>query len=478
MLWVATHLPQLGLEVFRPAPLLASGKAVVLVADQRLALVNEIAARAGIRRGSNLATAYSLQADLEHHMRDQALEQERLQDLVVTAYEFSPAVSMALPSALLLEVAGSLKLFGGLPNLLRQLRRRIAQRGHVVQLGVAHTPHAALALAKADKACAWTDFPQPDEIQQIAEKLLLDTPVACGDFMLPVIERLANMGIRSLGELLELPRHELGTRFDAEFMTYLSKLAGTIPDLRPWEEPLEQFVVERHLLEPLRSKDALLQPMTQLLEELDGWLQAKFLGVRCLRWWFATFERTGAHMELSLAEPQSDVEAMLALTELKYENLELPEDVMTIRLEAVEVESLAQRSQLQRDLFGARQRQGNAPTELLDRLAVRLGPQALKSLNQLDDHRPEYAWSPVFPTETAELETTASVAGRRPLWLLEPPQRVQPKHFEVLTCQERIEGGWWDEPLARDYFVARHGSGTICWLYQDATGWYQHGYFA
>lgn len=478
MLWTAIHLPNLGLEVFRPAQVLASGRAMVVIDEQRISGVNQEAEKAGIQTGSNLATAYSLLTDLEHFTRDQRAEQQRLQDLVSTAYQFSPAVSIAQPSSLLLEVAGSLNLFRGLPSLLRQLKSHLTQRGHLVQLGVAHTPHAALALAKSNATYAWQDFPNDEEIQQATAELLQKTPLICADLSMPVVERLDNMGLRSLGELLTLPRHELDSRFDAEFMVYLDKLAGDIPDLWPWEEPIEKFVVERHLLEPIREKGALLQPMAHLIKELCVWLNSRFLGVKSLRWGFATFEGTGVYMVLSFAEPQVEATEILALTELKYDDIELPEDVMTIRLEVVDVDSLTQRSRHQRDLFGDPQIKANAPTGLLDRLAIKLGKQTLRALNQLDDHRPEYAWSPAFPTETIPPSETVHKPGKRPLWLLEPPKRVQRKHFHVLTRQERIEGGWWDEPLARDYFVARHESGAICWIYRDVTGWYQHGYFA
>ena len=478
MLWVALYLPHLGLEVFRPAHAFASSRAVVLVDDQRIAVINQAAEQAGIQVGSNLATAYSLQADLEHYTRDQSAEQQCLQELIGTVYHFSPAVSIAWPAALLLEVAGSLNLFKGLPCLMQQLQHRMVRCGHRVQLGTAHTPHAALVLAKANVTHAWPDFPQPDEIKQVAEQLLYKAPLRSADLPNPVLERLENMGVHNVGELLDLPRHELSARFKAEFMLYLGKLSGTIADIRPWEEPTEKFVAEQHLLEPVRDKGTLLQLMVTLVEELSTWLNGKFLGVQGLRWGFATFEQTGVTMELSFAEPQANADDILALTELKYDDLELPADVMSVRIEAVKVASLARRSQHQRDLFGERPMQSHAPTELLDRLAVKLGKEALCSLNQLDDHRPEYAWSAAFPTKTQRRGESAVTPGKRPLWLLEPPQRVQLKHFEILTQSERIEGGWWEQPLARDYVVARHESGTICWLYQDVSGWYQHGYFA
>ena len=76
----------------------------------------------------------------------------------------------------------------------------------------------------------------------------------------------------------------------------------------------------------------------------------------------------------------------------------------------------------------------------------------------------------------------------RPRWLLAEPEPVQIHHqqlywqgpLELLRGPERIEGNWWQQAICRDYFIARHDSGALYWLYQDRLNkrWFIHGLFA
>jgi protein ImuB len=46
--------------------------------------------------------------------------------------------------------------------------------------------------------------------------------------------------------------------------------------------------------------------------------------------------------------------------------------------------------------------------------------------------------------------------------------------------RERIENAWWVAGgVARDYFVARAGTGERLWIYRDlrSNGWFLHGFF-
>jgi len=54
----------------------------------------------------------------------------------------------------------------------------------------------------------------------------------------------------------------------------------------------------------------------------------------------------------------------------------------------------------------------------------------------------------------------------------------------LLRGPERIDVGWWIcadvyAPAQRDYFIARHSNGSLCWVFTDARNeWFIHGYFA
>ncbi len=58
-------------------------------------------------------------------------------------------VSLAQPDALLLEIEGSLRLFGGLRPLLLHLGQDLANLGYTAAIAAAPTPTAARLLARA-----------------------------------------------------------------------------------------------------------------------------------------------------------------------------------------------------------------------------------------------------------------------------------------------------------------------------------------
>jgi protein ImuB len=78
---------------------------------------------------------------------------------------------------------------------------------------------------------------------------------------------------------------------------------------------------------------------------------------------------------------------------------------------------------------------------------------------------------------------------RRPVWLLAAarplPIRNDTPYFDGplrYGAGERIESGWWDDnPVLRDYFVARNPRGACLWIYREIVQprrWFLHGFFA
>ena len=92
-----------------------------------------------MRRGGVLAVA---PATLLH---TRAPEQESaLRERVAMALlRFTPCVTTALDEAVLLEVSGSLRLFGGIRALCRYVRQTAHQLGCSARLGCAPTAHGA-----------------------------------------------------------------------------------------------------------------------------------------------------------------------------------------------------------------------------------------------------------------------------------------------------------------------------------------------
>jgi protein ImuB len=301
------------------------------------------------------------------------------------------------------------------------------------------------------------------------------------------------MGITRFGQLFDLPAAYLAKRFGTLLPSYLARLAGTRADPRVNVVPSPSFRTSLHLLEPVIDKETLSFPMQRLVNELNGWLVGRALGVSRLLWHFSALHGTPVSLDIELTEPQQNRKNLLTVSRFELERLDLPDEILSIGLDAPRLEPWEERSN---ELLAS---PGTAtgsisPGHLIDQLKARLGPAACRSLEALDDHRPERAWRQVTPTlyvrrgahSTAQPEHKPSRrrTPERPLWLLPEPRSVTRQQLRLIRGPERIETGWWDgKTLAgidRHYYVARLTNGARCWVFTDSkhTDWYLHGYFA
>lgn len=480
MLWLATHFPLLGFEerCLSFGALSKGGDTAapaVLVEDNRVVQANDKARLAGIAVGCTLATAHTIVPELAHFHRDPLAERQRLALLARTGYRYTSRVSLAPPDALLLEVRGSLRLFGSLAAIANELADRYRRLGHEQRMAVAPTPLASLVLSRAGNGNL-----SEAAAERPVRVALHGVPLVHTDLSPKELERLANMGVTRIGELLKLPAQELGKRFGQPLIDYLARLTGRKADPREYIEPPERFRSSVHLLEPVRGKDALLFPMRRLTEELARWLANRQLGVNILAWTVKPLTGPSVVLTVEFAEPRVDGKALLALSKLKLDNTVLPEEAMSVSLHA---DSTAPLATATADLLAMTEHPAASCTELVDSLTAKLGDDAVRRLRVVDDHRPERAWSferagPLRSAKSAAAGTR-STANPRPLWLANPPKPVDARLFELLSGPERIETGWWDTTLHRDYFTAVSKHGARCWLYRDQDErWYLHGYFA
>ncbi|MDP6377304.1 MAG: DNA polymerase Y family protein [Pseudomonadales bacterium] len=475
MLWLGVHVPDLGLEIFSGPP--GAGDAperpCVLVSENRVWLCNRLATERGIVVGSTLATAYSIAADLQHFQRDQRDEARRLSLLAEILYQFSSEVSLQPPCDLVLEVSGSLNLFGHLDALEKRVETALRELDHHVFLRTQRTPLAALALARA---------------LPLGAKALADVPLVCTGLDDKLIERFSNIGVRSLGPLFRLPADELAQRFGPELTDYLQRLGGEVPDPRDCITPSPVFDHSLHLLEPLPDKDALLSPMQRLLGELQQWLISRQLGVTGITWHFSAQSREQIALPVRFATLKQDAVTLAEISRMRLERAELPEDVLSIRLHANRLGAWCADSHALFEPTSRQAARGSAQAaELIDQLNARLGVNACIGVSETHHHDPELAWQPALPGCSGKSgfepprDEDLLAETRRPLWLFTQPHRTSRQVLTVLRGPERIQTGWWRQDRAtlyRDYYVVRHNNGARCWAFVDLDQqWYLHGYF-
>ncbi len=484
MLWFCVELPALGLEVCARR-MLDEDRPAVLVEDNRVVARNAAALDSGVAIGNSLATAHSLCHRLQHFSRDITAEHERLRFLADAAYRFSASISIHAPSAILLEISGSLRLFSGLYGLKRGLISLLGELGHRAVISIAHTPLAALALARAQENCELSRWPEVSEVKAQSLKSLRRISLRHTECDNDIVERFSNMGIDTLGQVFALPAVELGRRFGPKLLDYLDRVTGQRPDPRICITPAAGFATELNFLQSVSNKEALAFPMQRLAQDFGNWLIGRQLGAIRIAWRFAPFNSEAIAMEVEFAQPQQNKQVLMSISRLKLDVLDLPDEVLSLRLASIR---LAPWQADSHSLFARTELAGRLPTELIDQFKARLGDGVCSGIATNDNHRPEQGWKSTAPRmQVANMRAKGAAlpeALHRPLWLFDKPKPVLRRHITLQRGPERIDVGWWAtknvyEPAHRDYFVARHADGNQCWIFIDRKGeWFIHGYFA
>jgi protein ImuB len=375
-----------------------------------------------------------------------------LAPIAAWACQFTPRVSLEPPQELLLEVQGSLRLFGGFEAFKRELAAGLSELGYPFSFASADTARAALWLSRGEG--------------EAFEAL----PVEVTRFD---VEFFKSIGIATVGELLKLPREGLGQRCGARLLEELDRALGAMPEPRAFFAPPPSFAAKLELPSAVTHAEGLLFGARRLLVQLEGLLTAQQAGIRGFAFKLIHSHAVETTVPIALASPGRDAERFAQLLRERLGAVNLIEPVEAIGLEAGDFVPLHGRSG---GMFGDPASEAEGWARLVERLRARLGHDAVCGLATQPDHRPEHAWRRVEPGEWDPREFRAP--GPRPLWLLEP-RKLDEDGFELLVGPERIESGWWDgDEAKRDYFVARLANSSLAWVYREAGEWYVHGLFA
>ena len=526
---MAVHLPALPIEAW--AATVGPDQAhrpLALLDSARITAVDARAWAAGVRPGQRRATALALEPALLIGRAEAERERQALRAVAWAALQFTPCVTEQGPHTVLLEVAASRRLFGGLERLSQRLCETLAPLRHQIQLACAPTAWGAALLARSAGS-----EPRPGLAPHAASLRALRTaldPLPLGLVCASAgeLDMLQGMGLQHLGELRDLPRQGLARRFGPELLLRLDRARGEAPDPREWVSLPAAFEARLELFARADTTEQVVHGADMLLNRLVHWAQARQARVAGFTLEMAherrhrhgdTPERTA--LPITLAQPCADVAHLRALLRERLARTPLPAPTLALCLRCDE---LAHVSPPDGELFPTRARAQEGLARLVEHLQARLGADRVHGLASVPDHRPErgVGQAVVQPFKAlrghaaaATPEASASVDVRyrrpdasppaadsatvtphltRPSWLLpEPvplPERqgrpwLEGQALRLLAGPERIEAGWWDGPAAaRDYFVAATPAGVLVWIYrmrlpqtQAEGGWMLQGWF-
>jgi protein ImuB len=389
-----------------------------------------------------------------------------LESLAGWAEQFSSWVCYDTDRCLLwMEVGTGLKYFGGLDVIRSRVEHGLVQLGYLGGCGIAPTLEAAAALSLVPGALP---LPQATDLAAALAQL----PIAALHLDDDVADTLAELGLRTIGQVLALPRDTVARRFDSGLIDYVDRLTGARPDPRkPYRSPA-RYRRKFELLGNVETTEGLLFPLRRILAEFQGYLVGRDIAVQELVLQLGHDSTDPTYLQVRSSRPVRDGLRLFALVRDRLERTTLVSPVEAITVAADHFVPLGD---AQFELIDGGERNDRDWQDLLDTLRARLGEEAVGQLSLWDEHRPERAWrlseGPQKPPEKPFPE--------RPFWLLEP--RRLNRLPKVVSRPERIEAGWWDgEDQQRDYFTVETENGARLWVYRDgaAGAWFVHGIWA
>ena len=450
------------------------------------------------------------------------------------ALGFTPRVAL-LDEAVLMDVTGSLRLFGGLARLMDQLEQRLfaffESNQCLAQLRRAQGATSLIALGQLRMKAGQGAGPP----QRVAE-----LPMHTLSAARPHLGVLERTGCRHWDDLLRLPRDGVARRFGAELLEALDRARGSVADEYEWRVLPEHFEEKIELDALVSHAPALMAGAERLLARLQAWLLGRQSGLSALRLtWHLDKRRdvppTG-EIEVRTAQPAQDLRHVARLLAEQLAQHKLPAPVHSLSLRSLVTEPLADAAAATTSLLMSERKQGDSAVELIERLSARLGEAQVLAWQPRADHRPEQMqrWVP------AQHALKSIAAGARPArargqkglklgaapavrsdalypgWLLPEPLKlavsgnspVYQGRLQRLAGPQRLEATGWlapsegayqahaerqVPPTMRDYYIYRSAQGGLLWIYSvrlalpvapdqpvlaQRHDWYLHGFFA
>jgi protein ImuB len=399
------------------------------------------------------------------------------------------------PSALFLDVTGIAVLFGGEESLLGAVEKDFAVRGYQVRLAIADTIGAAWALTFAERGMGQPCSPLAAALSSLPIHTLRVPP--------ETVDLLAQLGVTTIGQLGELPRDSLASRFGEHLVLRLEQALGLAPEVIVAHRPPPAFEADWILEVPRDDWECLECLFQQLLQRVAAAMAQRQEGAVRLACRLDIAGAAPLTFEIGLYRPTAVPKHLWELVRMRLEQMPLPGPVGRVTVQVVQSARLAQR---QFDLFGGAV-EGTRDLELLvDRLSSRLGMEAVVRPKLHHDPQPErgYVYVPlagVGPKSKVQ-GPKSKVQGPkflRPLELFDPPVmlevlsivpdgppicfRFRGQVYRVARQwgPERIETGWWRGPsVRRDYYRVQTEEGQRFWLFRRLEDgvWGMQGVFA
>jgi protein ImuB len=314
---------------------------------------------------------------------------------------------------------------------------------------------------------------------------------------------LDGIGVERCGDLAKLDLESIEVRFGAEGANLwrLARADDTRRIFRTVPRALPCASLD-WLDYTLRDAERLVFIINSLVGNITTELKSRGQCAREMTLLFSLANRETLEHLVRPARSTASHKAWMRLMRSHLERLSLPDGVVgiTVRVESVTGEVEKQGDIFDRGFGTARAAEETIAQLLDDQGAVVVTPR--NSQHPLIDRRTE--WVTQEPSQASariqlrERVVRATAAPRLTLQLLPEPRRIavmtrrrrdhdiplqyRDKEWTTLVSAagpDRVSGGQWTEPYAREYFRCVTEEGMMVWLFRDAKdgAWYLHGWW-
>lgn len=471
---------------------------------QRIIALNRAGVEAGLRSGMLLTDARAMLPSLVTAPHEPQNERLALKRLAAACNRFSPWTAPDEPDGLWIEATGLAHLFNGEAEFLRHILCHLHGLGFTVRAAMAGTAGAAWGLARFGKSI-YSVLPSGDERNAIAT-----LPVNALRLEADNIVLLNRLGLKTIGQILDIPRASLRARFGKAITCRLDQMLGEHGEALSPLMPEPVYAARVEFVDPLTAMNALEKTMSHLIDNVIAQLSED--GKAARRYILMLFDTENAKTELDIrmAHAGCDPKHIANMLKEKLATLEgrfkstVGFDAIALYAMSVEPLHSYQVNLLDGAPEGAEEWLDLA--KFLDRVTTRLGQGAVTRLAFRESHWPERAACHVPVLTPSETMAAPQLAQPRPLTLLPRPEPITviaavpdypPRKFVWRRCHhkvtkaegpERISPEWWHEdekpPQARDYYVVENEKGRRFWVYREGVynadsgqRWFMHGLF-
>ncbi|WP_299587288.1 DNA polymerase Y family protein [uncultured Microbulbifer sp.] len=390
MLWLCIQFPKLSLETLTRALTPSErSQALAIVENHILVQPNNAAVEYGISPGLSTSSARIRCPNLQMLQRHKEKEQRQLGALAQWGHSFTPMVSLKAaspeegshPPRLYLELSDCLKTHGGLRTLLNQLQQELKEMGISYDLGLGHSPSAALLLSQLAEHRQWLQQTHVPPTAQQWKQWGSQAPCKLLECDKKTIEKLYALGFNRVSHLLAAPLSEVEGLLGRIFINYLARLSGSLRAPISYYPPEPLFDREIFFATPLNAPEQLLLPCNLLLQELFHQFKNRKAYTGQLYLQLQSDKKSISHFQLeSSFFSQSEVQKLFAQIKVKIEKSSLDHPIHSLRLHGSQsIPKTLKRlngSPLESHVLNIE----NKRQKLIGKLKVRLGKQALSRI--------------------------------------------------------------------------------------------------